>query len=70
MGSGMKIPDEIKNRYPFKRGSGKWNTVPGKPAPIWGRRNTEGERDCAQECGGSALSIRAHALTLKLNTQG
>lgn len=30
-GLGVTLTDEIKNRFPFKRGSGEWNLVPGKP---------------------------------------
>ena len=29
-GLGIQLTDEIKNRYPFVRGSGEWNSVPGK----------------------------------------
>lgn len=30
-GLGVRLTDEIKNRFPFERGSGEWNLVPGKP---------------------------------------
>jgi L-alanine-DL-glutamate epimerase-like enolase superfamily enzyme len=29
-GLGVRLTDEIKNRFPFERGSGEWNLVPGK----------------------------------------
>ena len=29
-GLGVRLTDEIKNKYPFVRGSGEWNPVPGK----------------------------------------
>ena len=29
-GLGVRLTDDIKNRYPFVRGSGEWNAVPGK----------------------------------------
>ena len=29
-GLGVVLTDEIKNKYPFVRGSGEWNAVPGK----------------------------------------
>ena len=29
-GLGIKLTDEIKNRYPFQPGSGEFNSVPGK----------------------------------------
>ncbi|OHB58906.1 MAG: hypothetical protein A2Y12_17655 [Planctomycetes bacterium GWF2_42_9] len=29
-GLGVRLTDEIKNKYPFIRGSGEWNAVPGK----------------------------------------
>ena len=29
-GLGVSLTDETKNRYPFVRGSGEWNVVPGK----------------------------------------
>lgn len=33
-GLGVRLTEDLKNRYPFERGSGEWNTVPGKPAPV------------------------------------
>ena len=30
-GLGVRLTDEIKNKYPFERGSGEWNVVPGMP---------------------------------------
>ena len=33
-GLGVRLTDEIKNRFPFERGSGEWNTVPGKSEPL------------------------------------
>ena len=32
-GLGVRLTDDFKNKHPFVRGSGEWNTVPGKPAP-------------------------------------
>jgi hypothetical protein len=29
-GLGIKLTDEIKNRFPFVPGSGEFNSVPGK----------------------------------------
>lgn len=29
-GLGVRLTDDLKNRYPFVRGSGEWNAVPGK----------------------------------------
>jgi len=29
-GLGVRLTDQIKNKYPFVRGSGEWNLVPGK----------------------------------------
>jgi L-alanine-DL-glutamate epimerase-like enolase superfamily enzyme len=29
-GLGVRLTEEIKNRYPFLRGSGEWNPVPGR----------------------------------------
>ena len=30
-GLGVRLTDETKNKFPFVRGSGEWNTVPGMP---------------------------------------
>ncbi|MFZ4777759.1 MAG: enolase C-terminal domain-like protein, partial [Terrimicrobiaceae bacterium] len=29
-GLGIRLTDELKSKYPFVRGSGEWNSVPGK----------------------------------------
>jgi len=33
-GLGVRLTDDFKNKHPFVPGSGEWNTVPGKPAPM------------------------------------
>jgi L-alanine-DL-glutamate epimerase-like enolase superfamily enzyme len=32
-GLGIKLTEETKRKYPFQRGSGEWNSVPGKILP-------------------------------------
>ena len=33
-GLGVRLTEDFKNKHPFVRGSGEWNTVPGKPPPV------------------------------------
>ena len=33
-GLGVRLTDDFQNKHPFVPGSGEWNTVPGKPAPM------------------------------------